>query len=151
MSGPLGASLLLRRVRQSQPHEFVARFVFGGLVAAAAGIVATTFSPGVGGLFLAFPALLPASLTLIAKHSRTNRAAGADALGAAFGSLGLLGFGLVVWRLAEESPAWLTLGLALLTWVLVAGGSWAVFESARRQTRRARRAASRQTARPGGA
>ena len=38
---------------------------FGGLITALAGVIAKQFGPAVGGLFLAFPAMFPASATLI--------------------------------------------------------------------------------------
>jgi len=42
-------------------YEYAIRFLFGGLITAVAGIVAKQFGPGIGGLFLAFPAIFPAS------------------------------------------------------------------------------------------
>ena len=72
----------------------------------------------VGGLFLAFPAIFPASATLIEKHVRRRKekagfsrvrrgreAAALDAAGAALGSLGLAAFAVVIWLLIERSPA----------------------------------------------
>src|SRR5437868_9976089 len=95
---------------QTKWYEYAVRFLFGGLVAAAAGIIAKKFGPAFGGLFLAFPAIFPASATLIEKHEKqekerpglkgTKRAADAvsvDAAGAAIGTLGLACFALLVW------------------------------------------------------
>jgi hypothetical protein len=107
-------------------RDFVLRFLFGGLVTVAAGLIATRFGPVVGGLFLAFPAILPASLTLLAEHARNTPPAGADAYGSIFGSVGLLMFALVVWTLGTSAPAWLVLSLALLIWIVTACGTWAV-------------------------
>ena len=61
-------------------YEFAVRFFFGGLITAIAGLIAKKFGPGVGGLFLAFPAIFPASATLIEKHEkqRKNGLASAD-------------------------------------------------------------------------
>jgi hypothetical protein len=80
---------------------------FGGLVTAIAGVIAKQFGAAVGGLFLAFPAIFPASATLIeetreAKEGkkglhgapRGREAASMDAGGAAMGSIGLLLFAL---------------------------------------------------------
>src|SRR5881398_2408468 len=88
--------------------EYALRFLFGGLIPAVAGIIAKKFGPGVGGLFLAFPAIFPASATLIEKHEkqkkeseglrgteRAREAVSVDAAGAAMGSIGLLVFALV--------------------------------------------------------
>jgi len=49
-------------------NDYAVRFLFGGLITAVAGLIAKKFGPGVGGLFLAFPAIFPASATLIEKH-----------------------------------------------------------------------------------
>jgi hypothetical protein len=102
------------------------RFVFGGLVTVAAGLIATIWGPLVGGLFLAFPSILPASLTLVAKQTQLSAAAGATALGAACGSAGLLAFAVVGGGLIDQVPGWLALGLAAASWALVAGATWVV-------------------------
>ena len=51
----------------------VVRFVFGGAITVGAGLLARKFGPAVGGLFLAFPAIFPASATLIEKHEREKK------------------------------------------------------------------------------
>ena len=38
-----------------------------------AGLIAARFGPVIGGLFLAFPAIFPASATLIEKHVRESK------------------------------------------------------------------------------
>jgi hypothetical protein len=85
-----------------------------------AGLIAARFGPVVGGLFLAFPAIFPASATLIEKHVRERKekaglpgarrgkeAAALDAAGAALGSFGLAAFGLA-------AASWLA--VAVLAW-----------------------------------
>ena len=82
-----------------------------------------------GGLFLAFPAVFPASATLLEKHERERKsragiantargraAAALDARGAAIGSIGLIGFGLTVWKLVPMSNGAIAL-LAALAYV----------------------------------
>ena len=54
----------LSALKQGKPHEYAMRFVFGGLTTVLAGLIAMHFGPGVGGLFLAFPAIFPASVKL---------------------------------------------------------------------------------------
>lgn len=117
-------------------HEYVVRFVFGGLVTAIAGMIAREFGPVIGGLFLAFPAIFPASATLIEKHERekhrealkgTERAADAvsvDAAGAATGSIGLAIFAVVVWRAVPSHSAGLVLTIATLAWLGVSVLLW---------------------------
>ncbi len=55
-----------------------------------------------------------------------------DSLGAAVGSVGLLGFGAVVWALASRLAAWQVLVLASLVWVVVSFAVWAVVERTRK-------------------
>ena len=49
---------------RSKWYEYVVRFVFGGIVTALTGIIAKHWGPEIGGLFLAFPAIFPATATL---------------------------------------------------------------------------------------
>lgn len=113
----------LAQLKQTSAGEYIVRFVFGGAVALAASAVGEAFGPGVGGLFLAFPALLPASLTLIKRHDGRSAAA-ADARGAVVGSVGLTCFAGVVWSTQAWQAPWLSLSLALLTWIAVSAGLW---------------------------
>ena len=89
-------------VRQTSWHGYAARFVLGGGVTALAGLLGTLYGPLIGGLFLGFPSIAIASLTLVEKHHGKN-AVGADAWGACLGSLGLMIFGAVVWQGAPPS------------------------------------------------
>ena len=111
-------------------YEYAVRFLFGGLITALAGIIAKKFGPEIGGLFLAFPAILPASATLIEKHEKqekerlglkgTKRAAEAvsvDAAGAAIGTIGLACFALLVWKAIPNHTPWLVLVGAALLWM----------------------------------
>jgi hypothetical protein len=101
------------------------RFVFGGAVTAGTGLVAHYFGPGIGGLFLAFPAILPASLTLVEQHDGRANAVD-DARGARLGCLGLAAFAFVTWRLGASWAGALVLGVATLTWVVVGLAAWAI-------------------------
>ncbi|MGA6982834.1 MAG: DUF3147 family protein [Candidatus Sulfotelmatobacter sp.] len=118
-------------------YQYAVRFLFGGLITAIAGLIAKEFGPVVGGLFLAFPAIFPASATLIEKHEKekkqeqglngTVRAAevvSTDAAGAAIGSLGLVVFAVVVWRLLPNHSTWLALALATFIWLATSVLLW---------------------------
>jgi hypothetical protein len=124
-------------IRELRPSEFAWRFVLGGAVTATAGFIAATFGPAIGGLFLAFPAILPASLTLVAKHqeqrkaacglrgvARGRHAAALDARGALIGSAGLLGFAVSAHILAMRVNGPLTLIASSGVWLAVAIGLW---------------------------
>lgn len=124
-------------LKRTKWHEYVVRFVFGGLITAVAGIIAKEYGAGVGGLFLAFPAIFPAGATLIEKHEiekkkehglegteRGREAVSVDAAGAAMGSIGLLFFALLVWKSIPHHKAWLVLAGATLTWFAVSLLLW---------------------------
>jgi len=124
--------------------EYATRFLFGGSVTVLAGLIADKFGPAVGGLFLAFPAIFPASASLIDKQKRDQspksdasetkasrkrrgrRAAGADAVGAAMGALGLMTFAVAAWRLLPQRGLSLTLTCATLAWAGVSLLAWVV-------------------------
>lgn len=122
-------------LRETEWYEYLVRFVFGGLITAIAGLIAEHFGPVVGGLFLAFPAIFPASATLIEKHEKEKRqptpstergrqAVSLDAEGSAIGSLGLIAFAIFVWQLVTVYRAWLVIAGATLLWWSVAFLLW---------------------------
>lgn len=96
-------------------HEFAVRFVFGGAITVITGVLAKKYGPVFGGLFLAFPAIFPASATLVQKHetekkrragitfsTRGRLAAALDARGAIMGGVGLIVFAAVMWKLLSS-------------------------------------------------
>jgi len=111
------------KLKQSSWKEYAIRFGFGGAITAATGVIAHAYGPVVGGLFLAFPAILPASVTLVQQHEE-HRAAAVDALGAAVGGFGLVAFALAVWLLAPLLAAWLALVIAGACWLGLSTGLW---------------------------
>ena len=116
---PLG--LRPSEIRHLRSADYLVRFAFGAVVAAAAAIVGVTFGPRVGGIFLAFPAILPATLTLIEKREGKDQAE-ADASGGILGGVGLAAFAIVAsLSLGRISPA-IALMLALLAWTVVSVG-----------------------------
>ncbi len=142
----MAVKLKLSALAESRWYEYAVRFVLGGAMTALAGWIAAEWGPAVGGLFLAFPAIFPATATLVEKHERQRKeaaglkgakrgkeAAALEAAGAVLGSFGLAAFGAVIWGLAPAAPG-LALGLAALAWLTVSVGLWA----ARRHMRRVR-------------
>lgn len=119
----------LSAIIKTRWYEYAVRFLFGGLITAATGIIAKKYGPDIGGLFLAFPAIFPAAATLMEKHEKekkenlgmngTKRAAQAvstDAAGASIGAIGLSVFGLLVWKAVAAYPAGLVLAGATVAW-----------------------------------
>jgi Protein of unknown function (DUF3147) len=78
------------------------------------------FGPKFGGLFLAFPAVLPATLTLIEKKQGTTKA-WADASGGVLGAVGLAAFAFTALMVLRTNPL-IALLLALVAWLFVGGG-----------------------------
>lgn len=126
-------------LRQTKWHEYAVRFIFGGLVTAITGLIVKEYGPTIGGLFLAFPAIFPASATLIEKHEkekkeesglsgneRGRKATSVDAAGSAMGSFGLLVFGAVCWQFLPDYNTPVVLASATLAWLAVAVLSWQI-------------------------
>ncbi|GLX11075.1 MULTISPECIES: DUF3147 family protein [Microbispora] len=107
--------LRLSELRRPPMRDWAVRFAFGAGVSALAGMVSVLAGPRAGGLFLAFPAILLASVTLVAKEEGV-RQAGQDVAGATFGTVGLIGFAVVVALTVTDWPLWLSLAIATLTW-----------------------------------
>ena len=124
-------------LKETKWHEYALRFVTGGIITVIAGIIAQKWGPEIGGLFLAFPAIFPASATLIEKHERQRKqekglhgekrgtdAAAIDALGAAMGAIGLVAFAGICWWLVPRYQALLALGGATIIWLLISFSVW---------------------------
>ena len=132
----------LSAFKQSKPCEYLIRFVFGGAATVVAGLVAKHFGPGPGGLFLAFPAIFPATATLIESHEKqrmakigydgTHRgrmAASIDAASAALGCVGLGGFAVALWLMLPSHNALLVLLVALAVWLILSVLLWEIRKS----------------------
>ena len=133
----MGISVDFSAFARTKWHEFVVRFAFGGTVTVCAGILAKRYGPSVGGLFLAFPAIFPAAITLVEKHEREKKlnaglsgkdrgrkAAALDAAGAAMGSFGLAAFAYVVFRELPRASGPLVLLAACAAWFFVSFAIW---------------------------
>ena len=117
-------------LRRTPLSGYVIRFGFGGSMTALAGIIAHAYGPTVGGLFLAFPAILPASLTLVASQDG-RRSAVEEARGAILGAVGLAAFGGSVWLLAGRTAPALALTVAAMAWFLISYTLWWTFDAGR--------------------
>jgi len=124
-------------LRRTHWGEYAVRFALGGAVTVVTGLLAHGFGPVVGGLFLAFPAIFPASATLIEKHetnkkrqagldgvARGRKAAALDAAGSVLGAAALIVFAFVAWKALPNHAAPIALGAAALLWFVVATCLW---------------------------
>lgn len=126
----------LSALRQTRWHEYAIRFGLGGVMTVTAGVIASVFGPVVGGLFLAFPSIFPASATMIEKHVRERKekaglqgarrgkeVAALDATGAVLGSYGLAAFAIMIWALIEKAQLW-AFAFASVAWIVVSALAW---------------------------
>lgn len=127
--------------KQTEWHEYAIRFLVGGLVTVATGLIAQKWGPVVGGLFLAFPAIFPAGATLIAQSEKKKKekvglnvgrrgldAAALDAQGSAMGGAGMILFGLVVWLALPLHSSWTVLIVSLFVWLVACITVWTALE-----------------------
>lgn len=127
----------LSALRQTKWYEYAVRFLFGGTITVVTGLIAKRYGPVFGGLFLAFPAIFPASATLIETHEKRKKlqagisgtmrgrfAAALDARGAALGTIGLVFFALTVWKLLPLWNTAATLLVALVVWLIFSVLVW---------------------------
>jgi Protein of unknown function (DUF3147) len=127
----------LSALQRTKWYEVILRIPFGGLTTVATGMIAKSYGPVVGGLFLAFPAIFPASATLVEKHekekkerahidgvNRARRVVALEARGTAMGSIGLGAFAIVVWQFLFGKTAWLVLTAATLSWLITSLLVW---------------------------
>jgi hypothetical protein len=127
----------LDSLKETKPTEYVSRFVFGGVVTVLAGFVADHYGPVLGGLFLAFPGIFPAGVSLVEKHKTLREKAegkvglwsargqaSVEATGASVGTLGLMGFAMVLWQGLPTHNFLLMLLTATGTWIAVSSLFW---------------------------
>lgn len=148
----------ISQLGESRWNEYAVRFLFGGCISAVAGLIAKHYGPAVGGLFLAFPAIFPATATLIEKHEkekkeregkdgaiRARMAVGLDALGTSIGAIALSVFALIVWRELPHSSLPAVLISAMVAWMVTAWLGWMLWQGMRRRGRLLRQKQSKQT------
>jgi hypothetical protein len=139
----------LGALRKTKGSEYLVRFMLGGAVTVLTGLIASHYGPAIGGLFLAFPAIFPASATLVERHQRDKKrragilnplrgrlSAALDARGALLGAIALMAFAAIIWKGLAIASAPLILSAAVLTWCVLAillwrlrrsHGRWRVF------------------------
>jgi uncharacterized membrane protein (GlpM family) len=120
-------------IKQIGRRQALVRFAAGAAASLVAALVSELAGSRVSGPLLALPAILIASLTLIADEDGV-RAAIDDSRGAVLGAIGMVAFAVVCWRLLDHLPTWLVLVLATVAWLAVS----LLLYGAQRLIRRAR-------------
>jgi hypothetical protein len=105
------------KLREVKFKEYLVRFALGAAISIVAGIIAKTVGARFGGAFLAFPSILPASLTLIQDKEGTRRA-DRNAIGAVLGGAGLVVFAMIGEASFGHIEPFLALVLCLVGWVV---------------------------------
>ena len=113
--------------------------MFGGLVTVIATLIAEKCGPVIGGLFLAFPGIFPAAVSLVEKHKTKRESevakigvssgraeASVEATGASAGTWGLAAFALVVWKESATRPLPMMLVCAGSAWIVVSWAAWMI-------------------------
>ena len=102
-----------------------------------AGLMAKRFGPGIGGLFLAFPAIFPAGASLIESDEKRHKAeldcdgtargrlaVSIDAMGASIGCIGLFVFAWILWLGLPTYNAYGVILAASVLWLLISVLLW---------------------------
>lgn len=104
-------------LRDIPSRDLLIRFGFGAAISAIAAWVAIVAGSGPGGILLAFPAILPATLTLVEREEGERKAEDLD-VGAVLGALALAPFALVIWQYVDTGSAPLVLALGTIAWLV---------------------------------
>ncbi len=106
----------LSKLKDVRPRDLGLRFLAGAATSVIAGILSLALTARVGGFFLAFPAILGASLTLI-EEQEDSAEAREDCRGAVVGGLAMVVFAAVVALTVERMSGALALALAAAAWL----------------------------------
>jgi hypothetical protein len=107
----------LGRLKEAHWKDLAVRFALGAAVSVIAGLISKVADPRLGGVFLAFPSILPASLTFVQEQEGTRKA-DRDAMGAVLGGLGLVVFATIGESMfTRYNSAWV-LAAALGGWIV---------------------------------
>jgi hypothetical protein len=118
-------SFSLGKVKKTTSRELIIRFVAGAATSVASGLVTLGLGARVGGILLGFPAIMAASLTLIAEEEDA-RDAREDARGAIVGACALTLFAAVAALSFGSLPDAVVLALAAAVWIVAAVTGYAV-------------------------
>jgi Protein of unknown function (DUF3147) len=117
--------LSLGKVKETTARELLIRFLAGAATSVASGAVTLGFGPRVGGILLGFPAIMAASLTLIAEEEDITEAR-EDARGAIVGACALALFAAVAALTFGHLPGGVVLLISTVVWAAAAVLGYAV-------------------------
>ncbi len=109
----------LDKLKETSARELIIRFLAGAVTSAVSGAVGLAFGPRVGGILLGFPAIMAASLTLIAEEEDKAEAR-EDARGAIVGACALTLFAAVATLTFRHLPGGIVLVIASVVWAVCA-------------------------------
>jgi hypothetical protein len=109
------------KLREVRLHSLAIRFAFGAAVSLVAGLVTVLFGARAGGVWLAFPAILPAGLTLIERKEGRHQA-DRDVRGSVLGALGMVAFAIAVYVMVPLLGGLGAVLVALVVWLVVTLG-----------------------------
>lgn len=124
--GPGGGRLFaldLGSLREIRPRALALRFAFGAAVSVVAGLVGIAAGQRAGGVMLAAPAVLPATLTIIERQEGRGPAV-TEVQGAVLGAVALIGFAVVAAASTARLPLAAALPGALAAWAAAAIGGY---------------------------
>jgi hypothetical protein len=113
------------KILKTPARGILIRFLTGALTSAVAGLITLGFGSRTGGIFLAFPGILVASLTLI-EQQEDDVSAREDARGAIVGGGAMVAFALTVALVVGHVPGGLALLFGALAWLVFALGGYAI-------------------------
>jgi hypothetical protein len=114
------------RIKEARFRDFAIRFAFGGTISVVAALIGAVSNESIGGIFIAFPAIILASLTLIDKEEDREHAS-YDAVGAALGAIGFIACAFFISYTLEQVPVAASLGIGLLIWLVVSLALYALY------------------------
>jgi hypothetical protein len=112
-------------LREIRVKALAWRFAFGAGISIVAGLIGVLAGPRAGGVTLAAPAVLPATLTIIEREEGRG-ACVTEVEGAVPGAVALVGFALVAAGSLAKLPLAAALIAALVTWAAVGLGGYLV-------------------------
>lgn len=124
--GPDGGRLFaadLGSLREVRPGGLALRFAFGAAVSVLAWLVTAAAGVRAGGVMLAAPAVLPATLTIIEKTEGRGPAI-TEVQGSVAGAAALIGFAVVAAAATARLPLAAALLAALAAWAVLAIGGY---------------------------